>query len=85
MVISSPRPERPSSVRAQQQAFWSWLDALLERGTVKSCLRKVGRGVILVLEVDNHEELHTLLNQWSEHVPAAFEIHALLPEGTARP
>ena len=79
VVISAPVPEPPSAVRERQQAFWSWLQTLMERGTVASAWRKAGRGVVAVLDVASHDELHALLAQWAEHVPAAFEIHPVMP------
>lgn len=30
------------------------------------------------MDVDSHETLHKLINQWSENVPANFEVTALV-------
>ncbi|KOF54602.1 hypothetical protein AD428_05560 [Achromobacter sp. DMS1] len=80
LVISSPRPERPSSMRPGQKAYWDWLNGLEAAGVVRHVWNKVGRGAIVVLEVDSHEKLHVLLNQWAEHVPASFEVYAVTPK-----
>jgi muconolactone delta-isomerase len=88
MIISSPRPEPPSTVRPRQSAFWTWLGEMTDRGVVQHCWSRVGRGVVMVVDVDSHEALHLLLTQWSEYVPAAFDVHPImskdLQEGIAR-
>jgi len=33
----------------------------------------------VIFEVDSHETLHKLLNQWAEHVPASFDVLAITP------
>ena len=49
-------------------------------GTAKHIYTKLGRGAVIIFDVDSHETLHKLINQWSECVPATFEVHALLPK-----
>ena len=39
---------------------------------------RIGRGAVAVFDVDSHETLHRLLNDWSDVVPAEFEIYPLM-------
>lgn len=78
MVMSNPRPERPSEVRRGQTAFWDWLARLRQQGVCKACYVKTGRGAILVLEVDTHETLHRCMTEWADCVPAEFTVWPLI-------
>jgi len=84
LVVSTPRPERPSEVRDHQRRFWDWLDPLAHAGTARHVYTKLGRGTVVVFEVESHEALHALINQWAERVPAAFEVTPLLPAAHQR-
>jgi hypothetical protein len=79
LVISSPRPEAPSTVRANQLRFWNWFDGLIAQGTARHVYARLGRGLVAVMDVATPEDLHALLNQWAEYVPASFEVQTLLP------
>jgi hypothetical protein len=79
LVISTPRPEKPSIARENQKQWWDWLEPLRANGTAKHVYTKLGRGAVIVFEVDSHEAVHKLVNQWAECVPATFEVEALLP------
>ena len=80
LVISTPRPEKPSTARENQKAWWDWLDPLIANGTAKHVYTKLGRGAVVIFEVKEHADIHKLVNQWSECVPATFEVEALLPK-----
>jgi hypothetical protein len=80
LVISSPRAEQPSAARDGQKQWWNWINGLAEAGIAKHVYTKLGRGAVIVFDVDSHETLHKLINQWAENVPATFEVHALLPK-----
>ena len=79
LVISTPRAEKPSAARDNQKQFWAWLEPLTASGTAKHVYTKLGRGAVIVFDVDSHETMHKLVNQWAECVPADFEVEALLP------
>ena len=81
LVISTPRADKPSAARDNQKQFWDWLAPLKADGTACHVYTKLGRGAVIIFEVDSHETLHKLVNQWAECVPASFEITALLPAG----
>jgi hypothetical protein len=78
LVISNPRPERPSTVAKARQSFWPWMETYRNSGVCRYIFPKVGRGAVAVLEVADNAELHRILNEWSEIIPAEFEIHALV-------
>ena len=84
LVISSPVPTRPSSVTASRRQFWRWIDPMLESGTAKSVYARPGRGAVVVFDVDSHEALHALLNEWADRVPASFELYPLIDPAAAK-
>ena len=84
LVISEPRPERPSSVTAARQSYWTWIQPLIEAGEVHSVHAKVGRGAVVLFDVPSNERLHQRLNEWADIIPAHFEIHALIDPDAAK-
>ena len=78
LVISTPRADKPSTARDNQKQFWDWLDPLISNGTAKHVYTKLGRGAVIIFDVDSPETMHKLVNQWAECVPATFELHPLL-------
>ncbi len=74
MVISTPRPEQPSKLRRSQRSWWDWIRPLLASGVVQAVYVKVGRGAAVVFEVESNEQLHDLVNQWSDRIPAEFQV-----------
>lgn len=84
LVVSSPRPERPSAVASKRQAFWRWIEPKLKSGQALFAYPKVGRGVVTAFEVRSHEELHALLNEWAEMIPAEFEVIPLVDPAKAK-
>ena len=79
LVISTPKAEQPSSMRKVQVAWWDWINALKARGVAKHVYTKLGRGAVVVFDVAVPEELHKIVNQWNELVPATFDVEPLLP------
>ena len=84
LVITKPAPTRPSEARANRQKLWQWTRPLMDSGVIKdrTLYAKVGRGAIVLFDVESIEELHRLLSQWLELVPAEFEIHPLMDQET---
>ena len=78
LVISAPAPTRPSEVREHRKNFWPWMQDKLDRGIARSVYPRTGRGAVVTFDVDSHEALHRLLNQWAEAVPAEFAIYPLM-------
>jgi len=84
LVISEPRPEPPSSVVAQRQHYWRWIQPLIDRGEVRSVHAKVGRGAVVLFDVPSNEALHAHLNAWADIIPARFDVHALIDPSAAQ-
>ena len=84
LVISDPRPERPSAVADQRKLFWDWIAPLLKSGEARTVHAKVGRGAVVLFDVPSNEQLHRRLNEWSDIVPAHFQIHALIDPDAAQ-
>lgn len=78
LVISTPRPDKPSQVAAARRQYWPWVQALRDSGVVRAVYPRVGRGVVAVFDVESHEALHRLIGEWSEMVPAHFDFYPLL-------
>ena len=84
LVISSPRPERPSAIAASRRQYWEWLAPLQRSGTCKWTYARTGRGAVALFDVGSNELLHRLLNEWAEIVPAAFDIYPLIDPNQAQ-
>ncbi len=84
LVISEPRPERPSTVTASRQSYWTWIQPLIDSGEVRSVHAKVGRGAVVLFDVPTNEALHAHLNAWADIIPARFEVDALIDPTSAR-
>ena len=83
LVISNPAPTRPSEVRERRKSFWTWAQDKQDRGLAHSMYARTGRGAMAIFDVDSHETLHRLLNEWAEIIPAEFAIHPLMnPDAT---
>jgi hypothetical protein len=84
LVISEPRPERPSSVTDQRKRYWDWIAPLLASGEARSVHAKVGRGAVVLFDVPSNERLHQRLNEWADIIPAHFQVHALIDPDAAK-
>ncbi len=84
LVISEPRPEPPASVASARQRFWPWMQGLIDKGEAKSVHAKVGRGAVVLFDVDSNETLHAHLTTWANFIPATFQIHALIDKDKAQ-
>ncbi|HEY5636086.1 MAG TPA: DUF3303 family protein [Burkholderiales bacterium] len=84
LVLSTPKPERPSAVAADRRRFWAWLAPHQKAGTCRWIHARVGRGAAALFEVSSNEQLHVLLTGWSEHVPAEFDVHPLIDAKAAQ-
>ena len=84
MVISTPRPEKPSVVTPNRQAYWEWLAPLQKKGMCKGVWARTGRGAIALLDVPDNETLHRLMNEWAEIIPATFDVYPVIDPGPAK-
>ena len=78
LVISTPRPERSSEVAARRQDFWPWIGTYEASGVCKHIYARVGRGAVAVFDVEDNAQLHRILNEWADIIPAAFEVYPLV-------
>ena len=84
LVISTPRPERPSSVAATRLKFWKWIDPKMKSRQCKMFHARTGRGAVALFDVKSHEELHEVLTEWSEMIPTHFDLFPLIDSGAAQ-
>ena len=78
LVVSTPRPERPSEAAAQRQGFWPWIGQYETSGVCKHIYARVGRGAAAVFAVESNEQLHRILNEWADIIPAEFDVHPMV-------
>jgi muconolactone delta-isomerase len=84
LVISTPRPEKPTTLIDARNRYWEWMNPLLESGIARSVHARVGRGAVALFDVDSNETLHRLMNEWAEIIPAHMEVYPLLDVGPAK-
>ncbi|HEY8334140.1 MAG TPA: DUF3303 family protein [Tardiphaga sp.] len=78
LVISNPRPERPSDMAATRQQFWPWIAAYQASGECRHVYPRVGRGAVAIFDVTGNEVLHRILNEWADLIPAQFDTYPLV-------
>jgi hypothetical protein len=84
LVISTPRPDRPSTLVALRKRYWKWMQPLLDGGLARAVYARVGRGAVALFDVDSNDTLHRLINEWSDIMPAHFDIYPLLDPAAAQ-
>jgi hypothetical protein len=78
LVVSTPRPERPSEMTTTRQSFWPWI------GVCRHIYARAGRGAVAVLDVEDNDALHRILNEWADIVPAHFDTYPLIDPQAAQ-
>jgi hypothetical protein len=84
LVISTPRPERPSSVANSRKKFWRWIEPMVKSRQCRFVYARAGRGAVALFEVRSNEELHALVNAWADTIPAHFDLYPLIDPATAQ-
>ena len=84
LVVSTPRPERPSELAQARQSFWPWIAEYEARGVCRHVYARVGRVAIAVFDVAETNTLHRILNEWADIIPAHFETYPLLEAEAAK-
>ena len=84
LVVSTPRPERPSDLVGARQSFWPWIAGYQARGECWHIYARAGRGAIAVFNVEDNDALHRILNEWADIVPAHFDIYPLIEADAAQ-
>ena len=85
LVVSTPRPEKPSELALSRQSFWPWMGKYQASGVCKHVYARAGRGAVAILDVESNEALHLILNEWADIIPAHFDVYPLVDlEATKR-
>jgi muconolactone delta-isomerase len=84
LVVSTPRPERPSELAKTRQSFWPWIGGYEARGICRHVYARAGRGAVAVFEVEDNDALHRILNEWADIIPAHFDTYPLIDPEAAR-
>ena len=84
LVISTPRPDHPSSLVDSRSRYWDWMRPLLQSGQAKFVYARAGRGAVALFDVDSNLTLHRFMNEWSDIIPAHFDVYPLLDEDSAK-
>lgn len=84
LVVSTPRPERPSDMAETRQSFWPWMAGYEARGICRHIYARAGRGAAAVLDVESNDQLHKILNEWADIVPAHFDTYPLIDAQSAQ-
>jgi uncharacterized protein DUF3303 len=78
LVISTPRPERPTELARSRQSFWPWIGKYEASGVCKHIYARVGRGAVAIFDVESNAALHLILNEWADIIPAHFDTYPLV-------
>ena len=84
LVVSTPRPERPSELAQTRQSFWPWIGGYEARGICRHIYARAGRGAVAVLDVESNDQLHRILNEWADIIPAHFDTYPLIDAQAAQ-
>jgi hypothetical protein len=84
LVVSTPRPERPSDLVGSRQSFWPWIARYQAHGVCRHIYARVGRGAVAVLDVEDNDGLHRILNEWADIIPAHFDTYPLIDADAAK-
>ena len=69
---------------ASRRKFWRWIDPKLKSSQCRWIHARAGRGAAALFDVKSHEELHALLNEWAEIIPAHFDSYPLIDSAAAK-
>lgn len=74
LVISNPVPSRPQDAKNARQEFRSWIKGPAVKKQSNILLSESGQGLYCDFNVSSNDELHALMTQWLDIVPASFDI-----------
>jgi hypothetical protein len=78
LVVSTPRPERSTEIAATRQTFWPWIDSYRQKNICRHIYARVGRGAVAIFDVESNNDLHRILNEWADIIPAHFDTYPLV-------
>ena len=59
LVVSTPRPERPSELATTRQSFWPWIAGYEARGVCRHIYARAGRADIIPAHFDVYPLIDT--------------------------
>ncbi len=77
LVISCSHPSKLEDVKDARLKFKSWIEDLKSKDKMTCFYPRVGRGSVVIFDVDSNDELHKLMTQWLDIVPVSFDIYPL--------
>jgi len=80
LVVSTPRPERPSDLAKTRQSFWPWMAKYEASGVCRHIYARVGRGAVAIFDVESNH----ILNEWADIIPAHFDTYPLVDVEAAK-
>ncbi len=82
MVSSDPYFSNNKEVAPTRKNFKEWIDGLKSQKKIIQTYHKMGKGSVVVFDVESNNELHKLMVQWLDIVmiPVKFEITPLVTQ-----
>ena len=77
LVVVTPHPSKPKDVKAARLEVTAWIKDLKSENKVVCFYPRVGRGAAIIFDVSSNDELHKLLTQFLNIIPATFDIYPL--------
>ena len=65
------------SGKKERLKFRAWVKELEMVSKIINFFLRVGRGSVVIFDVSSNDELHALLTEWTNIVPAGFDIYPL--------
>src|SRR4029077_7569127 len=84
LVVSTPRPEKPSELVQARQSFWPWIAGDQALGVCRHIYARVGRGAVAVFDVEDNDAIHRVLNEWADIIPVHFDTYPLIDVEAAK-
>jgi hypothetical protein len=54
------------------------------QGVCRQVYARVGRGAVAILDVEDNDALHRILNEWADIIPAHFQTYPLIDAAAAK-
>lgn len=78
-LVASPRRSRRARPKSRRTASRSgWIDGYRQKSVCKQIFPRVGRGAVAIFDVGSNNDLHRILNEWADIIPAQFDTYPLV-------
>ncbi len=83
LVTSNPLYLKPGDIEEVKVEFKEWLSELNSKGKVINAFQKIGKGSVIVFNLESNEELNEVMSKWLSIVPVpiTYEITPLVNSG----